>query len=90
MELRLEDLLGREVYAGDRRVGRIEEFRADKDGRIAIFVIGVAGQLERLGVGAGLLIGRVRGARVARWDQIDLTDPERPRLTCRPEDLERP
>lgn len=89
MELRLEDLLGREVYAGDRRVGRIEEFRADKDGRIAIFVIGVAGLLERLGVGAGLLIGRVHRARVARWDQIDLTDPERPRLNCRLEDLER-
>lgn len=89
MEVRLEDLLGREVRTGDgRRVGRIEEFRAGKDGEIAAFVIGAGGLLERLGIGAGMLVGRARGGRVAGWDQIDLANPKQPRLTCRLEDLE--
>ena len=33
------------------------------------------------------LPGRVHGYRV-RWDQIDLTDPDHPRLTCATDDLE--
>ena len=85
-ELRLEDLLGREIYARNhRRVGRVEEFRARWDGKSCTIdgvVIGVAGLFERLGLGAKLLVGRKRGGRVARWDQIDLTDPARPYLTC--------
>ena len=92
-ELRLEDLLGREVHAGNnRRVGRIEEFRAQWDGptcTITGFVIGAAGLLERLGLGARLVVGRRgTGGRVARWDQLDLSDPRRPRLTCRLDQLE--
>jgi hypothetical protein len=27
------------------------------------------------------------GGRVARWDQIDISDPERPRLTCAANEL---
>ena len=91
--LRLEDLLGREVYARNhRRVGRIEEFRARWDGAACTIegvVIGVAGLSERLGLGAKLLAGRKRGGRVARWDQIDLSDPQRPRLTCGLQELGR-
>ncbi len=91
-ELRLQDLLGREVLAGNnRRVGRIEEFRAARRGdrcEIVAFVIGAAGLAERLHVGAKLLLGGGRGGHVARWDQIDLSNPERPRLTCAVEELE--
>jgi hypothetical protein len=92
-EVRLEDLLGREVYAGNnRRIGRIEEIRAQWDGpacAVAAFVIGTAGLLERLDLGARMLVGRRAGrGRVARWDQIDLSNPERPRLTCSLEELE--
>jgi hypothetical protein len=92
-ELRLEDLLGREVLAANNRlVGRIEEFRAERDGKgcaITGFVIGAAGLVERLGVAARSLVG-VRGrGRVARWDQLDLSNPERPRLTCPLDELER-
>ena len=93
-ELRLEELLGREVYAGNnRRVGRIEESRAQWTGptcTITAFVIGAAGLLERLNLGARMVVG-VRSApgRVARWDQLDLSNPERPRLTCSVDDLER-
>jgi sporulation protein YlmC with PRC-barrel domain len=92
-EVRLEDLLGREVYAGNnRRVGRIEEIRAQWTGAscaVTSFVIGTAGLLERLGLGARMVVGwRAVNGRVARWDQVDLSNPERPRLTCPIDDLE--
>ena len=92
MEIRLESLLGREVLAANnRRVGRLEELRAQvRDGvcEITEVVIGVAGLAERLGLGVKVLLGRQRSGHVARWDQIDLSDPTRPRLTCPVEDLE--
>jgi hypothetical protein len=89
VELRLQDLLGREVHDGaGRRVGRIEEFRAAKEGEILAFVIGAAGLFERLGIGARLLVGKRGGGRVARWDQIDIGDPAHPRLICPIEKLE--
>ena len=92
-DVRLEDLLGRTVRtANNRAVGRLEEVRTEKtpDGLVVTgVVIGVAGLLERLGLGARLIVG-ARGSRwVARWDQIDVTDPRRPRLTCALEELER-
>jgi hypothetical protein len=90
-EIRLEQLLGRQVLAANnRRVGRLEEFRAEVKGgvcEIREFVLGAAGLFERLGLGVRLIVGTRAGGYVARWDQIDLTDPERPRLTCRVEDL---
>ena len=91
-ELRLEDLLGRKID-GPRgeRLGRIEEFRAERRGDgyvITAFVIGAAGLLERLGVGAKLLLGRRGRGYVAAWDQVDLTTPEHPRLACALEELE--
>jgi sporulation protein YlmC with PRC-barrel domain len=91
-ELRLEDLLGREVYARNhRRVGRIEELRARWDGKTCTIegvVIGVAGLYERLGLAARLLAGGRRSGRVARWDQIDLAHPTRPVLTCALDELD--
>jgi hypothetical protein len=86
-ELRLDRLLGRRVFGrNNHSIGRIEEFRADKRGTGCIvteYVIGSAGLLERLGVGVSLILGRARrGGYVARWDQVDVSDPDRPRLTC--------
>ena len=90
-ECRLDELLGREVRdSEDKRAGRLEEFRAVQgpDGyTITEFVIGVAGLLERLGVGLRLVVGSRGRAGVARWDQLDLSDPKRPRLTCRADQL---
>jgi hypothetical protein len=90
-ELRLDRLLGREVIAANNRpIGRLEEFRADKRGTgcvITEYVIGVAGLAERLGLGLRLLLGGKRGGYLARWDQIDLSDADRPRLTCSVEEL---
>jgi hypothetical protein len=85
-EVRLDGLLGREVVAGNHRtIGRVEEFRAEVRGgvcEITEVVIGVAGLYERLGLGVMMLFGKGRGGYVARWDQIDVSDPDRPRLTC--------
>jgi hypothetical protein len=67
-------------------IGRIEEFRAERRGTDCVvvdYVIGPLGLLERLGVGARSLLGlRAPGGYVARWDQMDLTDPNHPRLLC--------
>jgi hypothetical protein len=90
-ELRLDRLLGRQVLAqNNRRVGRVEEFRAEKRGTgyvVIEYVIGVAGLFERLDVGVKLLFGRRAGGYLARWDQVDISNPERPRLTCPVEEL---
>jgi hypothetical protein len=91
---RLDRLVGREVStANGRRLGRIEEFRAERSGHrwvLREYVIGGAGLLERLGLGTRLLLGMKRATGyVARWDQIDITDPDRPRLTCPVGDLRR-
>jgi hypothetical protein len=92
--LRLDRLVGREVHtANNRRLGRLEEFRAERRGDawfISEYVVGTAGLLERLGLGVRLLLGLKRaGGYVVRWDQLDLTNPDRPRLTCSVENLRR-
>ena len=90
-ELRLDRLLGRQVLSGNNRaVGRLEEFRAEKRGAgyvITDYVIGVAGLFERLGLGVKLLLGRKTGGYLARWDQLDLRDPNHPRLLCSVDEL---
>ena len=89
--VRLEHLLGRQVLARNNRpVGRLEEFRVEVHNgtwRVTEYVIGQAGLLERLGVGLRLVLGLRIGGHVARWDQIDISDPDRPRLTCAVEEL---
>jgi hypothetical protein len=96
--LRLDRLVGRTVLtANNRKLGRLEEFRARRRGPawvIEEYVIGSIGLLERLGTRARLILGIARvagrtGGFVARWDQLDLSNPERPRLTCAVEDLRR-
>ena len=91
--LRLDRLLGREVLdRAGHRVGRLEEFRAEPQGaRLAVteYVLGAAGLFERLGVAVKLVLGRRVGGYVARWDQIDLRDETRPRLTCAVDELQR-
>ena len=92
-ELRIDRLLGRRVLAPNGRpAGRLEEFRAEvRDGHCIVteYVIGAAGLIERLGVAARGLLGLPRHGYVARWDQIDFSNLETPRLTCPIEELER-
>ena len=90
-ELRLDRLLGRTVLTlNNQRVGRLEEFRAEKRGTglvVTECVIGAAGLLERLGVGVRLLFGLERQGFIAGWHQIDVSNPDHPRLTCPIEEL---
>ena len=78
---RLDRLVGRIVYTGNnRRLGRVEEFRAVRrsgDWVINEYVVGSAGLLERLGIGVRLILGITRPTGyVVRWDRLDLSDPE--------------
>jgi hypothetical protein len=85
-EVRLEDLIGREVLAANNRpIGRLEECRTEMRGQACVvmeYVIGMSGLMERLGLGIKLIFGKKTGGHIARWDQLDISDPERPRLTC--------
>jgi hypothetical protein len=92
--LRVDRLVGRMVHtANRRRLGRLEEFRAEQRGSVWViteYVIGTAGLIERLGLGVRLSLGIPRaGGYVARWDQLDLTDPDDLRITCAVADLQR-
>ena len=91
-EMNLEQLLGRQVHAlNGRPVGHIEELRAEKRGSgyvVTDFVLGPAGLLERMSISfKRTYLGRPHHGQVARWDQVDLTDPEHPRLTCSVDEL---
>jgi sporulation protein YlmC with PRC-barrel domain len=93
-ELRLDWLLGRKVMTANNRVlGRIEEFVAEeRNGTLEVmtFIVGPIGLIERLGIGLRLLIGTVRPRGYAvQWDQLDLTNAHRPRLTCPVDQLRR-
>jgi hypothetical protein len=93
-DVRLDRLVGREAYtANHRRLGRLQEFRAERRGTswvITEYVIGAAGLMERLGLGVRLILGLKRATGyVARWDQLDLSNPDRPTLRCAVEGLER-
>ena len=92
-EVRLEWLLGRQVLAANNHaLGRLEEVRAEQQGNryvVTEYVIGALGLFERLGIGVKLLFGGRGGGYVARWDQLDISDSEQPRLTCTIEELRR-
>jgi hypothetical protein len=92
--VRLDRLVGREVYtANNRRLGRLEEFRAERGASswvVTEYVIGAAGLMERLGLGARLVLGFQRpSGYVARWNQLDFSNPDRPKLTCPVSELQR-
>lgn len=91
-EVHLELLLGRQVHARDgRKVGRIEELRAEKRGAgyvVTDFVLGPTGLAERMALSFKLtFLDRHHKPQVARWDQLDLTDLEHPRLNCNVDEL---
>ena len=97
--VRLQDLLGRSVYdTNSERVGRIEELEAEQTGdgcHVTMFVLGGSGLLERLAVGGfKRLFGPSRGekgdakAQRVPWQQMDLSNPKRPKLRCTKAELE--
>jgi hypothetical protein len=99
-EIHLELLIGKRVFAlNGQSVGRLEEVRAELNARghcfVTEFLVGSYAFLERLSawrMGREILrllhVRRKAGYRV-RWEQLDLSDPRRPRLRCDVEDLVR-
>lgn len=92
--IRLDRIIGRRVRtANNRPFGRLEECRVERRGSewvVTEWVVGPAGLLERLGLGVRLIVGAgSSGSYIIRWDQLDLTNPDRPRLACAIDDLRR-
>ena len=97
-QVHLELLVGRRVHdSSGRRLGRIEEVRAQQRGEdwvITEYLLGGGAMLERLsalhlGHAFLRLLGAYSGAPeyAVRWDQMDLSDPEHPKLHCPREEL---
>jgi hypothetical protein len=99
-EIHLELLIGKRVFAlNGRSIGRLEEVRAELNARgfcfVTEFLVGSYAFLERLSawrMGREILrtlhVRRKAGYRV-RWEQLDLSDPRRPRLLCEVDELVR-
>ncbi len=86
-QIRLADLLGRQVVdPSGKRVGHLEEVEAEwRDGRLTVtrYLLGVRGLLTRLSIEAWRSHeAGVGPGYTATSDQMDVSDPERPRLTC--------
>jgi sporulation protein YlmC with PRC-barrel domain len=91
-EIHIERLLGKQVYTlNGRAIGRLEEVRADLNQGVASvkeFEVGAYAIFERLSaweIGRailGLFGSRTKSGYSVKWHQLDLSDPERPKLTC--------
>jgi len=97
-ELRVELLLGRRVQALNGRViGRIEEIQtegSDDACYVTEYLVGTFAYFERFAAWSMMRSPlklfpqskRGGGLRV-RWDQLDLTDPNHPKLRCKVDEL---
>jgi hypothetical protein len=91
VKMAFQQLLGRHVLDEDgRSLGRLEVAHAEqRDGELVIteWVVGTGGLLERLGLTAltGTLLGRLTRRRLEAigWADLDVSNPERPRLRRR-------
>jgi hypothetical protein len=92
-------LLNRRVRTLNGRViGRIEEIKAEESRgawHVSEYLIGSFVLLERLAghpLGRSVLrffrLRRKDGGYRVRWDQMDLSDPIKPKLTCSVDDLQ--
>ena len=85
-QIRVQDLIGRQVTdPNGQKAGRIETMFATWRGEncfIEEYHLGAAALLERLGITATRLIGWPGAREPLRvpWQQLDLSDPEHPRL----------
>ena len=96
-EVHVELLLGEKVLAmNGQTIGRLEDIRTEVNRGhyfVSEFLVGSYAMLERLAAWRiGRAVLRVLGAKKnegyrIRWDQLDLTDPERLRLLCEVDDL---
>ena len=98
MDVHVELLLGRKVRDTDGNViGRIEEFRVERDHnscRVESYLVGASALVERLSAWTLVRpIARALHARKlyqlydVRWQDMDLSDPRRPKLRIPRSDL---
>jgi hypothetical protein len=98
MEVNVELLLGTKVHdVNGESAGRIEEFRAEQDGktcRVKAYLIGTSALVERMS--AWTLVRPIKHGLKARhiysifevpWQEMDLSDPKRPKLRIAKKDL---
>lgn len=97
-EIHVERLLGKRVLAlNGRSIGRLEEIRTHsvKDQcYVTEFLVGSYAMFERLSaVGVGRAVLKLfkwdkdsQGYRVP-WEQLDLSNPDQPRLRCKVTEL---
>ncbi|MDP9205149.1 MAG: hypothetical protein M3P12_06800 [Gemmatimonadota bacterium] len=98
MEINVEHLLGTKVYDVDGNdVGRIEEFRVERDGKsclVEAYLIGTSAVIQRLS--AWTLVRPIKRVLNTRkiyavyripWQDMDLSDPDHPRLRIGKRDL---
>ena len=96
-QLHVELLLGEKVFAMNGvSIGRLEEIRTEANRGhfyVAEFLVGRYAVLERLAawrIGRAVLrvvsARRKEGYRI-RWDQLDLSDPQRLKLMCEVDEL---
>ena len=91
-KVRLELLVGREVHDSEgKRMGRILSVTAERQGDDCVvreFLLGPAALLKSFGISTLHVVGFQSQQPVAvPWDQMDLSDPKRPRLLCRAAEL---
>ena len=83
--------LGRVLAQNGRPVGRVEEIRVERSGAgyvVAEYHVGPEALLERLAISfQSLFRNPPRSGYAIAWNQVDLSDPERPRLTCPVDEL---
>ena len=93
--VRLQDIVGSAVRDPDGKVvGRIHATEArivGNDCVILEWLIGPAALLSRLGIAGARLFGwpRTREPLRVPWDQLDLSDPDHPRLLRPADELRR-
>jgi sporulation protein YlmC with PRC-barrel domain len=93
----IQFLLGEKVLARNgQSIGRLEDIRTEKNRGhffVSEYLVGSYAFLGRLAAWRiGRTILRLFGARRRegyriRWDQLDLSDPQRPRLLCEVNEL---
>ena len=98
MEINVELLIGRKVCDVDgKKVGRIEEFKVDQDDKSCVldsYLVGSSALIARLS--AWTLVRPIARALHGRrfyslyqvpWQDMDLSDPQNPRLRTAEQDL---
>ena len=90
IEINAELLIGKKVHdVNGEKVGRIEEFQVERKDNACLvesYVIGTSGVIDRLSAWTLVrpihkaLRGRLFSVYRIPWDQLDLSDPDKPAL----------